>query len=442
MASNEPNPTEAPPEKTGLGARWKASLGRLRRAFSRQPGKRTSVPTILQMEAVECGAASLAMILAHHGMWKPLEELRVACGVSRDGSKASNILKAARGYGLTAKGFRKEPESLREMPMPVILHWNFNHFLVLEGFGRGKVHLADPAQGPVRVSEEELDESFTGVVLTFEKGPDFVPGGSSPSLMKSLAPRLATSKVGLLYVVAAGLGLMIPGLLAPTFSQIYVDDILVRGLDSWLRPLLLVMAITALVQIALSWLRQRYLLRLETKLALVTSAKFLWHVLRLPIEFYNQRYAGEIGSRVAINDKVANLLSGELATTLLNLVVIVFYAALMVQYDVVLTVVSVSIALINLAALRMVSRTRVDLNQRLLKDRGNMLGVAMGGLQTIETLKATGSEDDCFSRWAGQQSKVVNSSQRLAVATQMLAAVPPFLLTLNTAVILGLGGLR
>ena len=420
---------------------WGARLAELL-SLKPRPGKRVRVPTVLQMEAVECGAAALAMVLAHYGRLYPLEELRVSCGVSRDGSKASNIVKAARAHGLVAKGFRKEPQQLKALPMPMIVHWNFNHFLVLEGFGKDRAYLNDPAQGPTKVSEEEFNTAFTGVALTFEKGPDFQPGGTKRNLLAVLLPRLAGSKLGLLYVVLAGFALLIPGIVVPTFSQIYLDDFLVRGLDTWLRPLLIAMGLTAIVQITLTWLRQRYLLRLETKLSLATSCNFFWHVLRLPVEFYNQRYAGEVGNRVGINDRVANLLSGQLATTVLDFIVIIFYATLMIQYNVLLTVVSITIAVLNLLALRLVSRIRVDLNQRQLKDRGSLMGVAMGGLQTIETLKATGSESDFFSRFAGHLTKVINSGQKLAVATQILAVVPPFLLAVNTAVLLGLGGLQ
>ena len=404
--------------------------------------RRAAVPTVLQMEAVECGAASLAMILAKHGLWVPLEELRVACGVSRDGSKASNVLKAARTYGLTAKGFRKEPQQLRELPMPTIVHWNFNHFLVLEGFQKGEVFLNDPARGPARISEDEFDQSFTGVVMTFEKTPEFVPGGDRRGIFGALASRLSGSRAGLLYVILAGLALVVPGIVAPTFSRVFVDDVLVKGMQGWLRPLLLLMGAAALLQGSLAWLQQHYLLRLETRMALKTSGHFLWHVLHLPIGFFNQRFAGEISNRVAINDRVAKLLSGELATNVLNCLLIAFYAALMVQYDLVLTVVGVVTAFVNMAALKYMSRKREDLSARLLQDRGKLMGVAMGGLQMIETLKATGSESDFFARWSGYQARMVNAAQQMGLASQLLAAVPPLLLSVNTALILGVGGMR
>lgn len=403
---------------------------------------RVRVPTILQMEAVECGAAALAMVLGAFGRRVPLEELRSACGVSRDGSKASNMLKAARAYGLIAKGYKKEPAALRALPMPAILHWNFNHFVVLEGFRRRRVYLNDPGSGPMRVSEEELDTAFTGVVLTFEPGPAFRRGGHKRGLIATLAPRLVGSHLGLLYVLLAGFALILPGILGPSYFKIFVDDVVVRGLASWLRPLVIVVVATGVLQMAITWLQQRHLLRLETKLALSSSCRFFWHVLRLPVDFFNQRYAGEIGNRVALNDRVASLLSGELATALLSLVVVVFFAVVMFQYDVALTLASVFVVSVNLVALKLVARLRVDLNQRLVKDRGNLVGVATGGLQIIETLKASASESDYFSRWAGHQAKVINTQQRLGVVTHLLQEVPTLLLALNTAVLLGLGGLR
>jgi NHLM bacteriocin system ABC transporter peptidase/ATP-binding protein len=404
--------------------------------------RRVRVPTVLQMEAVECGAASLAMILAHHGRWVPLEELRTECGVSRDGSKASNIVRAARRYGLEAKGVKREPGELASLQPPLILHWNFNHFLVLEGFRRGTVYLNDPACGPRHTTSEELDQAFTGVALTFAPGRGFERGGEAPSLVKSLRSRLGSSYLGLLFVLLTGLALLVPGLVVPTFVQTFVDGVLVQGMQEWVRPLLLAMVATAIVLAGLTWLQHQYLLRLEGKLALATSAKFFWHVIRLPVGFFSQRYAGEIGSRVPINDRIAVLLSNQLAVTALSVVLVVFYAAVMVQYDLVLTTIGVGVASLNVLALRYFSRKRTDLNQRLLQDRGKLVGTAMGGLQTIETIKATGSESDFFARWSGSQAKTVNSQQLLAFQSQLLNVVPPLLLSLNAALVLGVGGVR
>ena len=414
---------------------------RLKRQNDRSP-KAVHSPTVLQMEAVECGAAALAIVLAHFGRWVPLEELRIACGVSRDGSKASNMVKAAREYGLEAKGFKREPQTLRGLQGPMILHWNFNHFVVLDGFRKGKVYLNDPAVGPRVITEEELDQAFTGVVMTFKPGPDFKPSGEPPKLIPALRRRLAGSRAALAFVLLAGLGLVIPGLAIPVFSKLFVDGVLLEGHVEWLRPLLLAMGFTALALGLLTWLQQSYLLRLETRLAVGASSRFFWHVLRLPTEFFSQRYAGDISARVGINDRVAQLLSRDLATNTLGALLVVFYAVVLFRTDPVLTLVGVAIASLNVAALRFVSRKRVDGNRRLQQDQGKMMGTALGGLQTIETLKATGSESDLFVRWSGYQAKVVNARQDLERYTQILDAVPPLLGAVNTALILGIGGLR
>ncbi len=399
-------------------------------------------PTVLQMEAVECGAASLAIVLAHYGRWVPLEELRVACGVSRDGSKASNVVKAARNYGLAAKGFKKEPQALRSLRLPAILHWNFNHFVVLDGFRKGRVFLNDPATGPRDVSEEELDQAFTGVVMTFEPGPDFERKGEPPRLIPALRRRLAGSRAALAFVLLAGLALAIPTLVVPVFSKVFVDSVLLEGRRDWLPPLLLGLGLAGLLMGLLTWIQQVYLLRLETRMAVGSSSRFLWHVLRLPTEFFSQRFAGDISSRVAINDRVAQLLSRDLATNALGAVMIVFFAVVLFQYDAVLTLVGIAVISLNVAALRFVSRKRVDGNRRLVQDQGKLLGTAIGGLQTIETLKATGGESDLFARWAGYQAKVVNGQQELERYTQVLDTVPTLLTAVNTALILGIGGLR
>lgn len=418
-------------------------MRRLPLPWRRRAGRRrVRTPTRLQMEAVECGAACLGIVLATFDRWVPLEELRLACGVSRDGSKASNMIKAARRYGLVARGFKKEPAALRALEPPMILHWNFNHFVVLEGFRKGRVYLNDPASGPRTASEEELDHAFTGVVLTFAPGEELTAGGRPPSLLRGLASRLAGSRAAVTFVFLAGLALVLPTLVVPVFSKVFVDGVLIAGRAEWLTPLLAAMTAAAVVLGSLSWLQQSYLLRLETRMAVGGSSRFLWHVLRLPVEFFNQRFAGDVSSRVAINDRVAQILSRDLATNAVAAVTVVLVVAVLAVYDPVLTLVGVVIVSLNVLALRWVSRKRVDGSQRLLQDQGKLQGTAIGGLQVIETLKATGRESELFARWAGYQAKTVNGRQELERYTQLLGAVPPLLAALNTAAILGIGGLR
>ncbi len=409
------------------------------RAVRRVRRRRIKTPTVLQMEAVECGAAALSIVMSYYDHFVPLEELRVACGVSRNGSKASNILKAARSFGFEAKGYKMEIETLKATPLPVIIFWNFNHFLVLEGFGRGKVYLNDPALGPRVISEEEFDDSFTGVTLVIQPGPKFKKGGKKRSLLRALRPRLRGTKGALFYVILATLCLTVLGLVVPSYTRIFVDRFLVAGLKGWMIALIIFMGITASMQMALTWLQQNHLLRLETKLAITTSAKFFWHVLRLPIEFFIQRFAGDVSVRVSINDRVAQLLSGDLATNLLNVGLIIFYVVVMYQYDPLLTGLGVVIALLNIVALRYISRRRVDANQRLLNDQGKLMSTAFSGLRMIENLKATGSESDFFARWSGYQAKAINAEQDLGILTEVLAAVPPILSAVNVALILTVG---
>lgn len=407
-----------------------------------KPNQRVKTPTVLQMEAVECGAAALGIILSHYGRIVPLPELRQECGVSRDGSKASNVLKAGRRYGLEAKGLKKAMDKLQELNPPYIVFWQFNHFLVVEGFSKQRVYLNDPASGPRSVSWSEFDEGYTGVVLVMKPGLQFNKGGKKPNIFVSLQSRLQTVVGALAYCTAAGFFLTLIKLLIPVFSQIFVDEILVQGRMHWLRPLILAMAITAVFQGTLTLLQLRYLRRLKIKLAVGMSGSFLWHILRLPIGFYAQRFAGEISDRTRLNNDVAEILSGQLATTIIDTAMIVFFAIVMFQYDEILTMMVIGFAAINILTLRWIYRQRVDANQKLMQDYGKAAGTSIAGLQYIETLKASGVESDFFSKWSGYYAKALNSQQELGVANQFLSGLPVMLTALSSALLLVVGGWR
>lgn len=404
--------------------------------------RRRRTPTLLQMEAVECGAAALGIILGYYNRIVPLAELRQACGVSRDGSKASNVLAAAKGYGLQAKGFKVDLAGLKKLKCPYIVFWNFNHFLVVEGFGKDVVYLNDPASGPTKVSFAEFDQSFTGVTLVLEPGPAFKPGGRKPSLVLALWDRLKGSIGALSYCVIAGLLLVIPGLAIPTFSQMFVDNVLIEGRDDWLGALIIGILLTAVLNGFLTLLQLQFLRRMKIKLAVGMSSRFLWHILRLPVSFYDQRFAGEISSRVRLNDSLANLLSGRLATTVISAITVVLYAAVMLQYDVVLTSIGVAFVAVNVTVWQWVSRQRVDANLRLMQEQGKVSGVSISGLQSMETLKASGLESEFFSRWSGYYAKAINARQEMDNTNQTLGALPSFLTAITSMLLLAVGGLR
>jgi ATP-binding cassette, subfamily C, bacterial len=394
------------------------------------------------MEAAECGAAALGSILAYHGRIVPLANLRRDCGVSRDGSKASNMVKAARMYGLEAKGLKKELAQLAELKPPYIVFWHFNHFIVVDGLKADQAYINDPGSGPRQVTAEEFDEGYTGVVLTFEPGADFKKKGSKPSMTAALWKRLKGSSGALTYCMVTGLFLTLIGLVIPVFSQIFVDEVLVQGRRAWLFPLLWSMGLAAVLQAAITLLRLRYLRKLKVKLNVGMSSRFLWHILRLPMGFYAQRYAGEISNRAHLNDFVADILSGKLATTAIDTLMVVFYAAIMLQYDWVLTLMIVGFAIINVIVLQKISRQRIDANQRLMLEQGKAVGVSIAALQSIETLKASALESDFFSRWSGYYTKALNSQQTLESTNQIFSVLPILLSALSSAGLLVVGGLR
>ncbi|MEZ2409094.1 NHLP family bacteriocin export ABC transporter peptidase/permease/ATPase subunit [Bosea sp. RCC_152_1] len=403
---------------------------------------RKRVPTILQMEAVECGAACLAMVLAHHGKWVPLEDLRVACGVSRDGSKAKNVVRAARRYGLVAEGWRTEPEKLAGKQLPAILFWEFNHFVVLEGVGRKVVYLNDPASGPRTVTHDEFGRAFTGVMLTMAPGPDFEPSGARSNVWGAVRDQLAPSRGAVLFLVLAGVAALAPSVFVPAATKVFVDDILVRHLTDWMRPLLFGLACAALLGGLLNWLQGYFLARLQWKLGVSLGLKLTWHLLRLSPSFFAQRYAGDIASRLATTERACDLIGSQVSALLVTGLAALFYGALMAVYDPVLAGIGLALALFNAVFARLMARRQENAARTVMREQMALGSLSISGIQSIETLKATASEDDFLNRWANAQARTMNAVHRSQLPLQFLDLIPRALGALTMAAILGVGGWR
>lgn len=399
--------------------------------------KLAKVPVVMQMEALECGAASLSMVLAYFGKWLPLEQVRLDCGVSRDGSSAKNLLKAARTYGLEASGYRIELAALRTISFPAIIHWNFNHFLVLNGFKKDKAVLNDPARGTVEVSMEEFDKSFTGIVLRFNKTESFIPEGKPKSVWGFAQKRLKGSLVPFLFVIATGILTAGIGMITPVFSKVFLDNILSGKNPDWLMPFIMAMGLAVLFQFVIAIIEDVYLLKIQGRLAVTANAMFMWHVLRLPVEFFSQRFVGDIASRQSSNERIAYTLMGRLAPVFLNIGMLVFYLTVMLRYSVLLSVVGIAAAALNMLVLQLVSQRRVNMSRVLERDGGKLAGTTMSGIEMIESIKASGAENGFFERWAGYHAKENNSQVALSKANQYLGVVPTLLQQLaNTAILM------
>ncbi|HUL95739.1 MAG TPA: NHLP family bacteriocin export ABC transporter peptidase/permease/ATPase subunit [Usitatibacter sp.] len=400
---------------------------------------RRRTPTILQLEAVECGAAALAMVLAYYGRHVPLEQMRVDCGVSRDGSKANGLLRAARTHGMVARGFKKEPDDLASLPLPAIVFWNFNHFVVLEGFHQGRAWLNDPARGRRSVDAAEFDQAFTGVVLTFEPGPGFERGGHPPSVLRSLRQYLTGFHTAVALAFTLGLVLVIPGIVMPWLLGKFVDDVLVAKLDGVAMPLLTGLAVAALARAVLMWLQARLLMGTFGRAARASARGFVAHALALPMSFYSQRSPGEIAARVDLNERVAETISSDLAHIALNFLTASFFLVLMARMDGWLTVIVIACFEAELLAWRALARRTAEVSQELSVQGGKLAGVATGGLANIESIKAGGQEAALFLKWIGLQVQYVNASIRAQRYLVTLGQAPALLGLAAQLAVLGVG---
>jgi NHLM bacteriocin system ABC transporter peptidase/ATP-binding protein len=402
-------------------------------------GKVVKVPVIMQMEALECGAASLCMILAHHGKWLPLEQVRSDCGVSRDGSNAKNVLKAARAYGLKAQGYRKEPSSVRDSVFPAIIHWNFNHFVVLNGFKKDKAVINDPARGRVEVSLEEFDKSFTGIILCFEKTENFVQEGKPKSVWGFAKKRLKGTALAFAFVILTGMLTAGIGMITPIFSTVFMDNILSGKNPEWLIPFISAMLLTLVFQFVISAIQGVYWLKIQGKLAIEANASFMWHVLHLPIDFFSQRFAGDIASRQSSNENIAATLIGHLAPIFMNIVLLMVYLVIMLEYSLVLSVVGILAALANMFVVYIISSKRLNMSRVMQRNAGKLSGVTISGFEMMETIKASGAENGFFERWAGYFAKQDNSEVTFNQANLFYGAIPPLMQQFANIAVLMIG---
>ncbi len=397
------------------------------------------VPVVIQLEALECGAASLAMVLAYYGKWIPLEQVRADCGVSRDGSNAKNILKAARSYGLTAKGYRYEPEGLKQNgSFPCIIHWNFNHFVVLCGFKGGKAVINDPAKGTYSVTMEAFDRAFTGICLMFEPGEGFVPSGKQKSVASFVKKKLSgTGGAFALVVVTTVIGSLV-GIITPGFSNVFADRLLSGSNPEWFLPFIYGISGLAVIQLAVAWIQTTYSLKLNGKISVVANSEYMWHVLRLPMEFFSQRMAGDIAGRRNQNASVAGGMISSFAPLGIQAIMMVFYLLVMLRYSAVLSFIGIISVIINTFVSRYLSRKRIDLARVSSRDSGKLAGATVAGIEMIESIKASGAENGYFERWAGYQANVNVGDVRSAKLNAYMGIISSIVSMLtNTLVLMG-----
>ena len=398
------------------------------------------VPVIMQMEALECGAACLTMVLAYYEKWIPLEKVRVDCGVSRDGSNAGNVLKAARFYGLEADGYKLEPQMLIDNAVfPCIIHWNFNHFVVLDGFKGKKAVLNDPARGRVEVTMEEFDESFTGICLMFTPGENFEPSGKPKSVLSFAAKRLKGAEAAIVFVILTTIISSLFGIIAPGFTQVFMDRLLTGKNPDWAFPFLVLLSVFTALQIAVSWINIVYSMRINGKLAIVGSSSFMWKILRLPMEFFSQRMAGDIQSRQNSNTEVASNLVNTFAPLALNTGMMFFYLIIMIRMSLPMTILGIFSVLLNALFSRYISEKRINIARVQVRDSGKLTGTTIAGIEMIESIKASGSETGFFGRWAGYQASVNYQDVKFSKTDEYLGLLPMIVSEITDCLVLFMG---
>jgi NHLM bacteriocin system ABC transporter peptidase/ATP-binding protein len=398
------------------------------------------VPVIMQMEALECGAASLAMILAYYRKWIPLEQVRVDCGVSRDGSNMKNIYLAAQNYGMKVHGYTMEVEAVKtKATYPCIIHWNFNHFVVLDGFKGNKAVLNDPARGLVKVSMEEFDRSFTGIVMTFEPGEDFEPGGKRKSTVEFARKRLKGAAPAVVFVVLTTVIASIFNVVNPAMSRIFYDRLISGRAPDWLEPFIIVMIVLMVFQLITKWANLIYSRKINGKMAIEGNASYMWKVLRLPMEFFSQRMTGDILMRQSTNASIAQTLVDTVAPLAVNTIMMMVYMVIMLRYSVIMTLVGIGSILLNFFVARYLSNKRINLMRIQMRDQGKLSATTMAGISMTETIKSAGAEAGFFRKWSGYQASVNTQAVAFARLNATIGTIPNFVRQLSGYVILFLG---
>ena len=403
-------------------------------------GKVVKVPQIMQMEALECGAACLCMILAYYGRWVPLEQMRVECGVSRDGSKAVNILRTARNYGLEAKGMTYSTNALRKSDVfPCIVFWNFMHFVVVDGFRGNSVYLNDPARGQVKVSLKDFDEAFTGVVLKFKKTDAFVEGGTKPSMFGFVHKRLEGLTFPVIFaMLIAGISALV-SVISLSLNTAFIDRVLAEHDYDWLMVVAIVLSLLILINAVSAAMNAINQNRIRGKMAIVSSSRFMRHLLHLPISFYSQRMVGDLQQRQYSNESIAMSLINDLAPVLVNAAMLVLYFVAMVKYSPVLAFVGVTGVVINAFLAHYISEQRINIARSAAAENGKLYATTVGGVEMIETIKASGAENGYFGRWAGYQAAVSEANVRTLTLNEYLGAVPTLVSSAVNVGVLTLG---
>lgn len=406
-----------------------------------EPGNFAKVPMIMQMEALECGAACLCMVLAYYGRYESLSKIRKESGVSRDGSNLDAIVSLAETYGLEAHSYSMDSEDVKdEATSPSILFWDNNHFVVYDGYKNGKYKINNPAEGIVELSEEEFESSYSGICTTFAPTKKFVPGGVKDSIIDFLKENLSGAFPMVALVIITTLIITLVGILEPVFPRFFIDYLITGDVSkSWHKIFFTGFIIIGLIKIMVLWIRNSYLDKMEGKLAIYSSTKFLWHILSLPMDFFNQRYPGDIINRSFSNESIASTVIMNYAPLILDFCAMIFYFFMIVIYSPILTAIGIISVILNLLLTFFISNRTSNLLRVQMKNDAEFSNAGINGIQMIETIKSSGAETGFFQKWAGLYANLNNSDVMLEKVNSIFGQIPSFLTLITDGLILCLG---